>query len=359
MFQKLREVEHRFEELTEQMTDPSVQADPRRFATIAKEQSSLGPIVNAYREYRDATKALQEAQALQNDSDPDMRELAKAELAELTPRIAELEQKLEILLLPKDPMDDKNIFLEIRAGTGGEEAALFAADLFRMYSRYAERMGWNTEIAHLNETELRGLKEVIVQISGRQVYSILKYESGVHRVQRVPETEAQGRIHTSAVTVAILPEIDDVDVEVREEDIRVDVYRASGAGGQHVNKTDSAVRMTHIPTGIVVACQDERSQHKNRAKAMKILRAKIYEAQQEAIAREQRDARRAQVGSGDRSERIRTYNFPQNRVTDHRVGVTLYKLELIMEGDMEELLSSVRTFFQAELLKAARGESAA
>ncbi len=357
MFQKLREVKQRYEGLTEQMSDPSIQADPRRYATIAKEQSSLGPVVNTYREYRDTTKAIEEAQNLLNDSDPEMRDLAKSELTQLNPRLTELEQKLEILLLPKDPMDDKNIFLEIRAGTGGEEAALFAADLFRMYSRFAERSGWNTEIASMNDTELRGLKEVVVQISGKNVYSILKYESGVHRVQRVPETEAQGRIHTSAVTVAILPEIDDVEVEVREEDIRVDVYRASGAGGQHVNKTDSAVRMTHIPTGIIVACQDERSQHKNRARAMKILRAKIYEAQQEAIDREQRDSRRAQVGSGDRSERIRTYNYPQNRITDHRVGVTLYKLELIMEGDMDELLSSVRTFFQAELLKAARGET--
>ncbi len=357
MFQKLREVEQRYEQLTDQMSDPSVQADPRRYASIAKEQSGLAAIVAAYREYRETCDALEEAQVLLSDSDQEMRDLAKGEIERLTPVREDLEQRIEVLLLPKDPMDDKNIFLEVRAGTGGEEAALFAADLFRMYSRFAERMGWTVELTHVNDTELKGVKEVVILISGRQVYSYLKYESGVHRVQRVPETEAQGRIHTSAVTVAILPEIDDVDVELREEDIRVDVYRASGAGGQHVNKTDSAVRMTHVPTGIVVACQDERSQHKNRAKAMKLLRSKVFEAEQEAKDREMRDSRRAQVGSGDRSERIRTYNFPQNRITDHRVGVTLYKLELIMEGDMDELLSAVRTYFQAEMLKAARGES--
>ena len=354
MFQKLDEVEAKFDEITNQMSDPDIINDRKRYASIAKEHSSLTPIVETYREYKSVKAQIENSQKLLDDSDPDMREMARLEISELRERIPILEGKLEMLLLPADPMDDKNIILEIRAGTGGDEAALFGADLFRMYARYAERMQWKVEILSINETELRGVKEIVALISGNRVYSHLKWESGVHRVQRVPETEAQGRIHTSAVTVAILPEAEDVDVDVRDDDLKIDVYRASGAGGQHVNTTDSAVRITHIPSGVVVTCQDERSQHKNKAKAMKILLSKLLEAQIEEQDREQRDNRRSQVGSGDRSERIRTYNFPQNRLSDHRIGLTLYKLDLIMEGDMDGVVSALTTHFQAEALKANR-----
>ena len=352
MFHKLTEVVERHEDLGRQMQDPQVISDRRLYAKVAKEYSSLTPVVEAFREYERVLQQITEGEELQEDSDPEMRELAKEELAVLRPRRTELEERLQFLLLPKDPLDDKNIILEIRAGTGGDEAALFASDLFRMYSRFAEKVGWKVEVMSSNETELGGFKEMAALISGQRVYSHLKHESGVHRVQRVPETEAQGRIHTSAVTVAILAEAEDVDVEVNEVDLKIDTYRASGAGGQHVNVTDSAIRITHIPSGLVVTCQDERSQHKNKAKAMKILRAKLLEQEIEQQAREQSENRRAQVGSGDRSERIRTYNFPQNRLSDHRIGLTLYKLELIMEGDLGDVVSSLQTYFQAEALKA-------
>lgn len=354
MFQKLKEVELRFEELSSQLLDPSVIGDRKLYAKIAKEHSALSPLVETFRKYRKVVNEISASEELLEDKDHDIRELAKKELASLRQAREELEQKLELLLLPKDPRDEKNTIVEIRAGTGGEEAGLFAADLFRMYSRFAERMGWRMEVLSLHETERGGVKEVVVLISGKQVFSHLKYESGVHRVQRVPETEAQGRIHTSAVTVAVLPEAEEVEVEIRDEDLQVDTYRSSGAGGQHVNVTDSAVRLTHIPTGLVVTCQDERSQFKNKSKAMKILRAKLLERKREEQERLERDARRAQVGSGDRSERIRTYNFPQNRLTDHRIGLTLYHLDRIMEGELEEVISALRTWFQAEALKGNR-----
>jgi len=351
MYQKLAEVEERFEFLSNRLSDPELPSDRKKFTEVAKERASLVAVVETFRKYKSVLSQIEESEELLEDSDSDIRDLAKEELASLRPSKERLEEELAFLLLPKDPRDEKNIILEIRAGTGGDEAALFGADLFRMYSRFAERQSWKVEILDANQTELGGLKELIALVSGKMVYSFLKYESGVHRVQRVPETEAQGRIHTSAVTVAILPEAEDVDVQVNEEDLKVDTYRASGAGGQHVNTTDSAIRITHIPTGLVVTCQDERSQHKNRAKAMKILRSKLFEIQVEEQQKEERDARRAQVGSGDRSERIRTYNFPQNRLTDHRIGLTLYKLELIMEGDMDEVVASLQTWFQAEALK--------
>lgn len=356
MYQKLNEVEERFAELEQQMMDPAVIGDRKSYASVAKEHSSLTAVVSTYREYKKVLEGIEEGETLQEDKDPDMRELAREELAQLRPRKEKLEAELEMLLLPKDPLDEKNIILEIRAGTGGDEAALFAADLFRMYVRYAEKVGWKVEVMSSNETELGGLKEMVALISGNKVYSFLKWESGVHRVQRVPETEAQGRIHTSAVTVAILAEAEDVDVDVNDGDLKIDTYRASGAGGQHVNTTDSAIRITHIPTGLVVTCQDERSQHKNKAKAMKILCSKLLEQQIEEQAREQSESRRAQVGSGDRSERIRTYNFPQNRLTDHRIGLTLYKLDMIMDGEVDEVFSSLRAWFQAEALKAQRSD---
>ena len=354
MFQKLTEVVDRHEDLGRQMLDPQVIGDRRQYASVAKEYAALTPIVETFREYEQILQQIAEGVEMLEDSDSEMRELAKEELAVLRPRQTAIEEKLQFLLLPKDPLDEKNIILEIRAGTGGDEAALFGADLFRMYSRFAEKKKWMVEVMSSNVTELGGVKELAALISGQRVYSHLKYESGVHRVQRVPETEAQGRIHTSAVTVAILAEAEEVDVEVVESDLKIDTYRASGAGGQHVNVTDSAIRITHIPSGLVVTCQDERSQHKNRAKAMKILRAKLLEQEIEQQAREQSENRRAQVGSGDRSERIRTYNFPQNRLTDHRIGLTLYKLDLIVEGDMGGVISSLQTYFQAESLKAQR-----
>jgi len=354
MFQKLEEVEQRFEELSGQLLDPSVIADRKLYAKVAKERAGLVTVVETFRNYRRVVDEIRSSEELLEDKDPDIRDLAKEELVGLRDGKVKLEAELEVLLLPKDPRDEKNTILEIRAGTGGEEAALFAADLFRMYTRFAERMGWKMELLTAHQTERGGLKEVVALFSGKQVFSHLKYESGVHRVQRVPETEAQGRIHTSAVTVAVLPEAEDVEVAVRDEDLRIDTYRSSGAGGQHVNVTDSAIRITHIPTGLVVTCQDERSQYKNKAKAMKILRARLLEAEREEQERQERDTRRAQVGTGDRSERVRTYNFPQNRLTDHRIGLTLYRLDTIVEGDLEEVTSAVRTWFQAEALKGNR-----
>jgi len=348
---RLEDVETHYRRLEDDMGRSEVYSDPDRLREVSKERAELEDRVNAYREYRDVARAIVENEELSR-TDPGLREMAEDELARLRPRREELEKRLVQLLVPEDPLDKKDIFLEIRAGTGGDEAALFAADLFRMYTRFAERRKWDVEIVSISETELKGVKEVVAQIRGRRVYSHLKFEGGVHRVQRVPETEAQGRIHTSAVTVAVLPEVDDVDIRIDESDLRVDTYRASGAGGQHINKTDSAVRLTHIPTGIVVACQDERSQLKNRAKAMKVLRARMAEQAREEADKLEQDARRAMVGTGDRSERIRTYNFPQNRLTDHRIGLTLYKLEAIMEGEMDDLLSALQAYFAAQALAA-------
>jgi len=358
MFQKLDEVEIRFERLSEQMSDPELFSDAKRYTGLAKEMAEIREIVETYREYRKVKREILGNEELVHEGDAELREMALEELPGLRERSSALERTLERLLLPQDPLDSRNTIVEIRAGTGGSEAALFVADLFRMYVRYAERQGWKVEMLSASETELRGFKEVIALFSGDRVYSHLKWESGVHRVQRVPETEAQGRIHTSAVTVAVMPEAEDVEVTLNEEDLRIDVYRSSGAGGQHVNTTDSAVRMTHIPTGIVVTCQDERSQHKNKAKALKILKSRLLDAQLEARERQQRDTRRAMVGTGDRSERIRTYNFPQNRITDHRIGLTLYKLELAMEGQIDDLLSELTSYYQAEMLKANRDEGA-
>ena len=357
MFNKLDEVVERFDELTRSLSEPEIAADPKAFRPIAKERSDLEPVVDTYRAYKGVMDQVEENEMLLEDGDPEIRMMASEELADLRKRQEELEKKLKVLLLPKDPRDDKNIILEVRAGTGGEEAALFAADLFRMYSRYAEQRRWKVELLTAHETGLGGYKEIQLLIAGTQVYSHLKYESGVHRVQRVPETETQGRIHTSAVTVAVLPEAEEVDVEINEADLRIDLYRASGAGGQHVNVTDSAVRITHVPSGAVVSCQDERSQHKNKAKAMKILRSRILEARIEEQQQEMASDRRAQVGSGDRSERIRTYNYPQNRITDHRVGLTVYKLEMVMEGDLDHILEPVHTWFQAESLKGTKEEN--
>jgi len=350
MFSKLKELEEKYVALEKEMSQPDIFNDRERYLKVSKEHAELEEVVRAYREYQKLEKQIEENKALLSDPDPEIQELAKEELNQQKKELETLKDKIKILLLPKDPNDEKNVLLEIRAGTGGDEAALFAADIFRMYSRYAERKGWKVEIMSANATDIGGFKEIIALVSGDKVYSRLKYESGTHRVQRVPETETQGRIHTSAVTVAVLPEADEIDVEIDPSELRIDVFRASGAGGQHVNKTESAVRITHIPTGVVVQCQDERSQHKNKAKAMKVLYARLLDLkrreQQEHLTQE----RRAMVGSGDRSERIRTYNFPQGRVTDHRIGLTLYKLDSVMDGDLDEILDALGTYFQAQAL---------
>jgi peptide chain release factor 1 len=349
--QKLDDIERRFEALTGQMADPAVIADAAQYRKVAKAQSELLAIVTKYREWKAAHKNLLEAHAMIADSDPELRAMAEEEIARLEPALAQYENDLKILLLPKDPNDEKNVVLEIRAGTGGDEATLFAAEVFRMYSRYAEAHGWKVEVTSSSESAVGGLKEVIALVSGDKVYSHLKYESGVHRVQRVPETEQQGRVHTSAITVAVLPEADEVEVKIDPKDIRVDTFCSSGPGGQSVNTTYSAVRLTHLPTGLVVSCQDEKSQIKNRAKAERVLRSRLYEMelekQQQAIGAE----RRSMVGTGDRSEKIRTYNFPQNRVTDHRIGLTLHQLNLVMEGKLEPIIDALTTYYQTEKLK--------
>ena len=350
MFRKLDEVVDRFREVEGLLSDPKVVANQEKFRALTREHAELSEVVEAYHDYRKVSEDAEGSRELLRDADPELREMAKAELPELEARLAELEQQLTMLLLPKDPNDAKNIILEIRAGTGGEEASLFAADLFRMYSRYADQRGWRVELMSASESDSGGFKEVIALISGDRVFSRLKFESGTHRVQRVPETEAQGRIHTSACTVAVLPEAEDVELEIDPTELRIDVYRASGAGGQHVNKTESAVRITHLPTGMVVSCQDEKSQHKNKAKAMKVLKSRILDAMQAEAAARQAADRKSQVGSGDRSERIRTYNFPQGRCTDHRIGLTLYRLEAIMQGDLDELVDALATSAQAAAL---------
>ncbi len=352
MLDKLVEVEKRYEQLERLLSDPQLLNKQREYSKVAKERSELEEIVSCYREWRKIEQEIQENRELLNEKDEAIRELAKEEMSVLRVRKDELENRLKILILPKDPNDGKNVIVEIRAGTGGEEAALFAADLFRMYSRYAESQGWRVEVMSSNPTGLGGFKEIIALIEGRGVYSRLKFEGGVHRVQRVPATEGSGRIHTSAVTVAVLPEADEVEVEIDPKDLKVEVCRSSGPGGQSVNTTDSAVRMIHIPTGLVVSCQDEKSQHKNRAKALKILRARLLEKKQEEQRSEIAATRKLMVGSGDRSERIRTYNFPQGRTTDHRINFTLYKLDRIMEGELGELLDALLTHYQAEALQA-------
>lgn len=342
MYDRLQSVENRYEELNELLSDPDVVSDPKRLRDLSKEQSSISQTVETYRDYKEVTDQIAETKELLNEKlDDDMREMAKEELNELQENKTQLEEKLKLLLVPKDPNDDKNVIMEIRGAAGGDEAALFAGDLFRMYSRYAESRGWKVEIMDANPTGIGGYKEVIVMINGDGAFSRLKYENGAHRVQRVPETESGGRIHTSTATVAILPEAEDVEIDIQEKDIRTDTFASTGAGGQSVNTTMSAVRLTHIPTGIVVSMQDERSQIKNKEKAMKVLRARIYD-KFEREAREEYDAnRKSAVGTGDRSERIRTYNFPQNRVTDHRIGLTIQKLDQVMEGKIDEIIDAL------------------
>jgi peptide chain release factor 1 len=354
MFKKLKEIEVRYHELEQLLSDPAVVANRTEFQKLAKEHADLTEIVDAYREYDKTSVQLDDDLDLLKDSDEELKELLKEEIPELREILETLENTLKILLLPKDPNDDRNVFLEIRAGTGGDEAGLFAADLFRMYARYAEVAGWKIEVVSSSPSGgMGGFKEVIVQIEGKGAYSRLKYESGVHRVQRVPVTEAQGRIHTSAVTVAVLPEAEDVEVNIDPNELRIDVYRSTGHGGQSVNTTDSAVRITHLPTGLVVTCQDEKSQHKNRAKAMKVLRARLFDRIQAEQHSKISETRKNQVGTGDRSERIRTYNFPQGRVTDHRIGLTLYNLDNILAGDIQEIIDGLITHYQAEFLKVA------
>ncbi|MBW2137766.1 MAG: peptide chain release factor 1 [Deltaproteobacteria bacterium] len=352
MLGKIREIEERFGQLEAELSKPEVIKDQKLYQKYLKEHGHLSPIVNTFRKYKSLEEEIDNNRSLLDDPDTDIRRLAKEEIEKLKVEQAETERELKLLLLPEDPNDEKNILLELRAGTGGEEAALFAAELFRMYTRYAEMKGWRTEILSQSPTGMGGFKEVILLIEGDRVYSRLKHESGVHRVQRVPQTEAQGRIHTSAVTAAVLPEAEEVDVEIRPEDLRIDVFRASGHGGQHVNVTDSAVRITHLPTGLVVTCQDEKSQHKNKAKAMKVLRSRLLDMEQREQQLKISQERRNMVGTGDRSEKIRTYNFPQGRVTDHRIGLTLYKLEEILQGNLDSLLDPLITYFQAEALKA-------
>lgn len=348
---KLADLTERYQELARLMAEPEVIGDQNRFRAYSQEYAELEEVVSCFEDYQGSESDLEDARLMLNDSDPDMRELGKDEVRSAEARLAELSEQLEVLLLPKDPNDGKNVFLEIRAGTGGDEAALFAGDLYRMYARYAEQLGWRLEILSASEGEHGGYKEVITRISGERVYSRLKFESGAHRVQRVPATESQGRIHTSACTVAVMPEADELaEIEIDKNQLRIDTYRASGAGGQHVNKTDSAIRITHLPTGIVVECQDERSQHKNRARAMSLLAARLQDAQQSAAAQQQADTRRSLVGSGDRSERIRTYNFPQGRVTDHRINLTLYKLDEVMTGDLDPVIVPLLQEDQARLL---------
>jgi peptide chain release factor 1 len=352
MFDKLKSVEKRYDDLNQLLSDPKVISQQSEFQKYAREQSELSPIVLKFQSLQKINRQLEEnTKILNEEQDPDLVEMAQEDVAELETQKKETEEDLKLLLLPKDPRDERNVIVEIRAGTGGEEAALFSNDLFRMYSRYAEEKKWNVEILSSNLTGKGGFKEVIFNIVGKGVYSRLKYEGGTHRVQRVPDTESQGRIHTSAVTVAVMPEVEDVDIKINPADVKVDVYRSSGPGGQSVNTTDSAVRLTYIPTGMIVTCQDEKSQHKNREKAMKVLRARLYDEEQRKQQESMASERKQQVGSGDRSERIRTYNYPQERVTDHRIGLTLHKLSFMMEGDLNELLDALTLHFQTQALK--------
>ncbi len=352
MFDRLQQVNKRFEELQARLYDPTVIADTERYRELMREHKQLSPIAEAFGQYRAAEKALADAEELsRGETDRELLELADLQAREAKEALLRLEQELKILLLPRDPNDDKNVIMEIRGGTGGEESALFAASLFRMYSMYAQANGFTVEVVSQNRTPLGGCKEIVFSVGGDGAYSRMKFESGTHRVQRVPETESGGRIHTSAATVAVLPEAEEVDVQIDRADLQIDTFRASGAGGQHINKTESAVRITHLPTGLVVECQDERSQHKNRDKAMRVLRARLLEREQIEQGKKLAEDRRAQVGSGDRSERIRTYNFPQGRVTDHRIGLTLYKLDAVMNGDLDELIDALLTADRAQRME--------
>ncbi len=356
MMEKLERMKHRLEEVETLISDPEILKDQTRYRELMQEHSHLHEITQVYNEYQSVREQLDESKAmLAEEDDREMRQMAEQEQEELSNSLEQLERKLKLLLVPRDPMDSNNTIVEIRAGTGGDEASLFAADLFKMYSRYAEHRGWTVEIMSASETEVGGFKEVIFSVAGRNAFGDLKYESGGHRVQRIPSTESGGRIHTSAVTVAVLPEVEDTDIEIRNEDLRIDFFRSSGPGGQSVNTTDSAVRITHEPTGTVVTCQDEKSQHKNKAKAMRVLKARIYEVEEQRKAAERASARKNQIGSGDRSERIRTYNFPQNRFTDHRIGLTLYRLDQIIEGNLDEVLESLKLHAQEETVQHAGG----
>ncbi len=352
MLERLAEIEARFEELTERLSDPDVIADHRRVETIARERSQLMPVVELYRQYGETLAALGDARELAQDADEEMRVLGQEEELTLAPELERLEQALRVALLPKDPADSRNVIVEVRSGAGGDEAGLFASDLYRMYQRYAERRGWRVEVLNTSAASSGGFKEITFELNGEGAYSRLKYESGVHRVQRVPETESQGRIHTSTATVAVLPEVDDIDVEIDWNVVRIDIFHSGGAGGQNVNKVATAVRMTHEPTGIVVVCQDERSQAKNRARASSVLRSRIYELERERQQSEEAATRRSQVGSGDRAEKIRTYNFPQDRITDHRVSLTMHGIDRVLEGEIDRLIDAVSADHEARLLAA-------
>ncbi len=352
MFERLKQIEAKYQELTQALASPEIIGDSGKYQKTAKAHSEISAVVEKYREYKDLKRGIADSKALiAEEPDPEMRSYAEEELARLEPRLLEAEQELKLLLLPKDPNDEKNVILEIRAGTGGDEASLFAAEIFRMYTRFAEGKRWRVEVLSSSESGVGGLKEVIAIIEGQGVYSQMKYESGVHRVQRVPQTETQGRVHTSAVTVAVLPEAEDVDIKIETKDIRIDTFCSSGPGGQSVNTTYSAVRITHLPTNTVVSCQDEKSQIKNREKAMRVLRSRLYEVEMERQQAELAKERKIQVGSGDRSEKIRTYNFPQNRVTDHRIGMTMHQLDQVMDGKLQPFVDALVTHFQAEKLK--------
>ncbi|MGD2186492.1 MAG: peptide chain release factor 1 [Desulfobacterales bacterium] len=358
MFEKLKGVEKRFSEIEKHLSDPDIVKDRQAYQDLIREHADLNKIVSVYREFKEVLQGIDDSTELLQDSDPEIKNLARDELTDLNLKKNRLEDDLKKLLLPKDPNDEKNVIIEIRAGTGGEEAALFASDLFRMYSRYAENHNWKVEVLAHNVTGVGGLKEIIAMIHGKGAYSEFKYESGIHRVQRVPTTEAQGRIHTSAVTVAVLPEAEDVDVQIDPSELKIDVYRSTGPGGQSVNTTDSAVRITHLPTGLVVTCQDEKSQLKNKSKALRVLRARLLDKITQEQNERRSEERKSQVGSGDRSGRIRTYNFPQGRVTDHRIGLTLYKLDGILEGDLSEFINELTIYFQAQALQNAESNTA-
>lgn len=348
---RLDEAEERYADLTARMADPAVIIDPEQYRKVAKAQSELAELVSKYREWKKTEQELRDARAMLTETDEDLRQMAEAEIMRLEPLLQELEQELQILLLPKDPNDEKNVVLEIRKGAGGDEASLFAAEVFRMYSRYAEEQGWRVEVTSVSESSVRGFSEIIAMISGKNVYSRLKYESGVHRVQRVPATEQQGRVHTSTITVVVMPEADEVDVQIDPKDIRIDTFCSSGPGGQSVNTTYSAVRITHLPTNTVVSCQDEKSQIKNRSKAMQVLRSRLYQMELEKQLAQIGAERKSMVGTGDRSEKIRTYNFPQNRVTDHRIGLTLHQLDQVMEGRLQPIIDALTAYYQSERLR--------